>query len=65
MKFQQPCPFPRKRLVLGVASLVFPLSMLTPAAQAQSQDEDSADIEARVLLVRVKTCIGFFCLQTI
>ena len=50
MKFQQPCPFPRKRLVLSVASLVFPLSMLTPAAQAQSQDEDS-DERLPVVLV--------------
>ena len=50
MKFQQPCPFPRKRLVLSVAGLVFPLSMLTPAAQAQAQEEDS-DERLPVVLV--------------
>lgn len=50
MKFLQPCPFPRKRLVLSVAGLVFPLSMLTPAAQAQAQEEDS-DERLPVVLV--------------
>lgn len=45
MKLYQPsCPFPRKRLVLTIASLTLPLSMLSAPAQAQSMDDEEENL---------------------